>query len=553
MSGVSITGLDSASTLTGSEIVPIVQSGTTVRTTLAAMPYVPAGTSAVTTTVQAKLRETVSVEDFGAVGDGSDETTKIQNALDASAGKTLIFPAGNNTYVISNELTVSSNTYIDLGGNTIKQATAAQTENGLFFIASGKSNIKIENGTIDVNVANQGYTQAKSDYGRGILVYSASYVTIKKIKFINPYGSMVLSAASSNVIIDGCDINDVNATGYYALMFNTCSSCDVIRCTGTGKVATTGYGIYATGTCTKIRALDNVFTYWQIVFAGFDYISGGGASGMAYCFIERNILIEPSADTSIHFGVYSSVSDNIIINSHDVGISIDFTIRSVCNNNVIRTTNASGIAIPGCVDVVVDGNMLSNPGSEWISSVTAGQRCGVWAPNTPTGAAPYQTPVGNVISNNTIRDDLGTHKMYYGIYIQDVSGNNVNNVRGNYIAGAASSNYLMPVQTNIGELEAIKTPTLLNSWVNYGTPYVDLGYCKTEDSLVFLRGMVKSGTVGAIIFTLPEYYRPSNQLIFNVITSTGSGRLDIFQNGDVVLVSGGNGFVSLSGISFPTR
>jgi hypothetical protein len=83
MSGVSITGLNPASTLTGSEIVPIVQSGTTVRTTLAAMPYVPAGTGAVTTTVQTKLRETISVQDFGAVGDGiHDDGPAIQACID---------------------------------------------------------------------------------------------------------------------------------------------------------------------------------------------------------------------------------------------------------------------------------------------------------------------------------------------------------------------------------------------------------------------------------------------------------------------------------------
>jgi hypothetical protein len=58
--------------------------------------YTPAGTGAVPTTVQAKLRESVSVLDFGAVGDGSNETAKVQLALDSlpSGGGDIQIAAG---------------------------------------------------------------------------------------------------------------------------------------------------------------------------------------------------------------------------------------------------------------------------------------------------------------------------------------------------------------------------------------------------------------------------------------------------------------------------
>jgi len=69
--------------------------------------YTPAGTGAVVTNVQAKLRETVSVKDFGAVGDGvTDDTAAIQAALDSGAGGVYL-PEG--TYLFST-LTVNKNT-----------------------------------------------------------------------------------------------------------------------------------------------------------------------------------------------------------------------------------------------------------------------------------------------------------------------------------------------------------------------------------------------------------------------------------------------------------
>ena len=69
--------------------------------------YNQGGTGAQTRTVEAKLQETVSVKDFGAVGDGvTDDTAAIQAAIDACEvlKKPIFFPVG--TYIITSGLTV---------------------------------------------------------------------------------------------------------------------------------------------------------------------------------------------------------------------------------------------------------------------------------------------------------------------------------------------------------------------------------------------------------------------------------------------------------------
>jgi len=67
--------------------------------------YDPAGLNAVATTVQAKLRETVSVKDFGAVGDGVTDDTAAFNAAIAT-GKRVFVPAG--TYSVADIAVVNS-------------------------------------------------------------------------------------------------------------------------------------------------------------------------------------------------------------------------------------------------------------------------------------------------------------------------------------------------------------------------------------------------------------------------------------------------------------
>ena len=88
-----------------------------------AVTYTPAGTGAVQTTVQTKLRESANVKDFGAVGDGvTDDTAAIQAA--ATAHNTLLVPSG--TFLITSE-------YVDanlVGGGVVKTSSKVIYDGG---------------------------------------------------------------------------------------------------------------------------------------------------------------------------------------------------------------------------------------------------------------------------------------------------------------------------------------------------------------------------------------------------------------------------------------
>jgi hypothetical protein len=89
-----------------------VQSLTSTQATTAALvSYNQGGTGAVAYTVQDKLRQTVSVKDFGAVGNGTtDDTSAIQAALNAGAGGNVLLPQGQ--YKITSSLVVAAGTRV---------------------------------------------------------------------------------------------------------------------------------------------------------------------------------------------------------------------------------------------------------------------------------------------------------------------------------------------------------------------------------------------------------------------------------------------------------
>lgn len=102
--------------------------------------------------------------------------------------------------------------------------------------------------------------------------------------------------------------------------------------------------------------------------------------------------------------------------------------------------------------------------------------------------------------------------------------------------------------------ESATAPTLLNSWVNYGSGFADAAYWKDKFSVVHLRGTIRSGltTEGTTLFTLPSGYRPAATVRFPVSDNKTIGAVEVDSSGNVKIIAGSNTRLSLNGIYFRT-
>jgi hypothetical protein len=154
--------------------------------------YQPAGTGAVPTTVQSKLRETVSVKDFGAVGDGvADDTAAIENALLAS--NNVYFPAG--TYITTKAIRLSSgkNIYGD-GQNTTNIRRTDTTPETI-----GSDSV------VAVVYVSSRYNSIRDLQILGDRTGLATAATVDGIYF-GDLGEMTNNSSFTNLIISSCNV-----------------------------------------------------------------------------------------------------------------------------------------------------------------------------------------------------------------------------------------------------------------------------------------------------------------------------------------------------------
>jgi hypothetical protein len=367
-----------------------VQSLTSSQATSAALvSYTPAGTGAVTTTVQAKLRQTVSSADFGVDATGATSATvKMQAAIDYCLANSvdLFVPSGD--YLLSTALVIklpNLGTQFELVGSgstnflcgfngivlTVGDATYEGTQDGYGFV-------KIKN----VNFESNGFTTATAIAVRGQkrILFEDMYISgafLNGITLKSVYATPVIR----NVRINGCTGTGITALGQVNNFLY--ESCAFLAC------AKGFYGSINSGTGLPSSELDSN-TFLNCDFEGNDRSievdSPGGCQALRIvdCHFEANTGYE------IYLGNYTSTSVAVSI----VGITITGNIFYGLHGIYVGNSASGG----NVIGVLFAGNYV-------VSDVAGSIRIGADCPAITFNAYTY----GNAYASTSTATDLVAH------------------------------------------------------------------------------------------------------------------------------------------------
>jgi len=485
-------------------------NGTGIASNASNVAYDPAGTGAVSTTVQTKLRQYVSVMDFGAVGNGvANDTTAIQNAI--ASDRDVYFPTG--TYLITSACVFSNKQNIRIRGagrnNTVIKCSSSATFADSAINFTNCSYIEIVDLTVDQN-NNSSFT---ATYPL-VIFLTSTYINVANSNFIN-------------VTYIGLAINKVQnfwITNNY-LEHNT-------------AINSTNYNINVTSSTSDLSRRgfirNNVMLRSSNIFSG------------------RNIVIDGNTSLSCGYGAG-------IVTQGDAGFVYgDYVVtNNFCGSGAGVDTdgvNVGGMEIGG-IDVVVSNNICNQNGGAGIgvlakNSVISnniclgnGQNVGATDPYrsgilmsyvNATYGAHYCTVSGNRCG------DEGSGRQKYGYYEQGTATNNVALIANNFAGNVTAETYIQSTsgfyETNVW---TSWTPTVTSTTGTITTLGAVTAKYRLEPNTVFFivsATITTNGTgAGLVNITLPPILGGSsngNQVCFGRENgSTGKALVGAILNG----------------------
>jgi hypothetical protein len=340
--------------------------------------FVPLGTGAVRTTVDAELkRGYLHSKDFGATGNGTtDDTAALQAWLNACSSLGIPGFLDGGSYLISSALTVTNSNGISVFGPEASPGNAAEakivmgslTQDGIQFNTTGRVCLKgfgvVSSGTPTAGAALNFQGSASQSVG--------GFVERVDLGFGNTVGSVW---------------NGIVATGFAAFTINECSmtaqNCcinvsnpgdsEITNCRLTPVSASAG-GVFVQGDAGGIRILSNKFN-----------------SGIAYLF-----------GISVTVGAGVADADVFIIGN---------SIEGVYANGYGITINQQGGATFG--NILVVGNEISCPGAgswgiyfanttpHWLNGVVISSNVILSYQGVYLGAMDNWAFIGNVVTGSS--------------------------------------------------------------------------------------------------------------------------------------------------------
>ena len=372
--------------------------------------FLQAGSGATQRTALTKLRDTVSVKDFGAVGDGvADDTVAIQAAL--SSGATSVHITAG-TYLVTG-LTVAASCTI-YGNGVLKKGTASATPllnitasnviiDGIEFqgaslnatpatyvsgdtaiLCAGSSSVSPRNGITVRNVTINGF----ADFGMFIRYAQNVTVTNNRVSYCGYAGITFLSVIRG--IINGNTIQEINASAgavnWYGISLtrdpsvNSTNSAPCTQCVVSNNIVRNvpqWTGIDSHAPYQSVITGNNVSGCKNGIYAQYDDASAAFPMEARQVEISNNVVTGPSTASSSVIGIASIglaalpndgifIIGNTIVGCGDyastVGaIHISNSTNSKASDNHVMRAIRMGISLTGTssyVDIsrnIVDG------------------------------------------------------------------------------------------------------------------------------------------------------------------------------------------------------
>ena len=357
--------------------------------------YDPAGTGAVQRTVQGKLRETVSVFDFGAVGDGvTDDTAAIQAAIDAVAINGRVIGDAQGNFKVTAR--------INLTNKDLRDIRLTYASNSAMLVMTGKA--RLTNTIISVGTTIRTFAAPLPGVINLHLATGAVIDNVEITDGITDRVGVFCSSLASNTTVRNCRMNYIG----WPILYNDAIPAQRIVDGVDYAGQSIGSGLYITS-C-ELGAADKTAVGDAIEIncpsARFSNIKVSGC-----------VVLKTNTTGSNGLGIAAAdcdgfqVSDCLVRNvaSAAGGLHAEAHTDVVFTNNVIQAcATGIGLGVDG-QDALINGNTISGCGDaiQCIGSVASMKGVSITANqilNTENTAIIFLNVDAGIIANNYIKD-----------------------------------------------------------------------------------------------------------------------------------------------------